>query len=144
VLNTGWWPMLWFIGKLWLFMFAFIWLRGTLPRLRYDQFMKFGWKVLIPISLIWIVLVGIVRAIGLENGIDRNKVLVIGGIALVLVMIGTFLYDAVANRGTPESEEPTFDPFAGGYPVPPLPGENDGESDTASAEVTQSAEVRSG
>jgi NADH-quinone oxidoreductase subunit H len=140
VLNTGWWPMLWFIGKLWLFMFVFIWLRGTLPRLRYDQFMKFGWKVLIPISLIWIVLVGTVRAIGLENGIDRNKVLVIGGISLVVVMIGTFLYDAIAKRGTPEPEEPTFDPFAGGYPVPPLPGEND----AGSTEVTKSAEVHSG
>jgi NADH-quinone oxidoreductase subunit H len=140
VLNTGWWPMLWFIGKLWLFMFAFIWLRGTLPRLRYDQFMKFGWKVLIPVSLIWIVLVGTVRAIGLENGIDRNKVLVIGGIALVIVMIGTFLYDAIAKQGTPEPEEPTFDPFAGGYPVPPLPS----EKDAASTEVTESAEVRSG
>jgi NADH-quinone oxidoreductase subunit H len=140
VLNTGWWPMLWFIGKLWVFMFVFIWLRGTLPRLRYDQFMKFGWKVLIPISLVWIVLVGTVRAIGLENGIDRNKVLVIGGIALVIVMIGTFLYDAIAKRGTPEPEESAFDPFAGGYPVPPLPN----ESDAGSTEITESAEVSRG
>jgi len=124
VLNTGWWPMLWFIGKLWLFMFGFIWLRGTLPRLRYDQFMRFGWKVLIPISLVWIVLVGTVRAIGLENGIDRSKVLLIGGGALVLVLIATFVYDAV-SRSAEGDEEPTgFDPFAGGHPVPPLPGQD--------------------
>jgi NADH-quinone oxidoreductase subunit H len=125
VLNTGWWPMLWFIGKLWLFMFAFIWLRGTLPRLRYDQFMRFGWKVLIPVSLVWIVLVGTVRAIGLENGIDRSKVLVIGGIAVVVVLIGTFVFDAIAQRGTPEVEPTEFDAFAGGYPVPPLPDDSD-------------------
>ena len=46
-----------------IFLFIFIWLRGTLPRLRYDQFMKLGWKVLIPISLVWIVLVATVRAL---------------------------------------------------------------------------------
>ena len=50
--------MLWFIGKVFLFVFFFIWLRGTLPRLRYDQFMRFGWKVLIPVALVWIVAVG--------------------------------------------------------------------------------------
>ena len=49
--NTGWWPVLWFLGKVLLFLFFFIWLRGTLPRLRYDQFMKLGWKVLIPVAL---------------------------------------------------------------------------------------------
>ncbi len=38
-------------------MFVFVWLRGTLPRIRYDQFMTLGWKILVPISLVWIVLV---------------------------------------------------------------------------------------
>src|SRR6185312_8057539 len=40
--NTGWWPLLWFIGKVAIFMFVFIWLRGTLPRIRYDQLMRLG------------------------------------------------------------------------------------------------------
>ena len=52
--QRGWWPMLWFLVKMLVFIFFFIWLRGTLPRLRYDQFMTLGWKVLIPISLVWI------------------------------------------------------------------------------------------
>ena len=50
--NEGYWPFLWFMGKVLCFIFFFIWLRGTLPRLRYDQFMAFGWKRLIPISLL--------------------------------------------------------------------------------------------
>ena len=52
--NEGYWPFLWFMGKVLFFIFIFIWLRGSLPRLRYDQFMAFGWKVLIPGSIVWI------------------------------------------------------------------------------------------
>ncbi len=42
----------WFIIKVFLFMFFYIWLRGTLPRFRYDQLMSFGWKVLLPLALL--------------------------------------------------------------------------------------------
>src|SRR5687768_10364107 len=59
--NEGYWPVLWFLGKTLFFIFLFIWLRGTLPRMRYDQFMAFGWKVLIPFSLAWIVAVAFIR-----------------------------------------------------------------------------------
>jgi NADH-quinone oxidoreductase subunit H len=41
---------LWFIGKLALLLYVFIWMRTTLPRLRYDQLMRFGWKVLLPVA----------------------------------------------------------------------------------------------
>ena len=61
--NTGWWPMLWFFVKVVVALFVFIWLRGTLPRLRYDQFMRFGWKVLVPISLVWILVVATMRTV---------------------------------------------------------------------------------
>src|SRR5687768_3948990 len=63
--NEGYWPVLWFLAKVMIFIFVFIWLRGTLPRLRYDQFMKFGWKRLIPVALVWIVAVATIRAISL-------------------------------------------------------------------------------
>jgi NADH-quinone oxidoreductase subunit H len=45
---------LWFVGKMLSFLFLFIWLRGTVPRFRYDQLMHFGWKVLVPIAMAWI------------------------------------------------------------------------------------------
>src|SRR4051812_45255196 len=80
--NTGYWPFLWFMGKVMFFVFIFVWLRGTLPRLRYDQFMAFGWKRLIPISLVWIVAVATIRAVSLEGGIDRRWLLIgIGALA---------------------------------------------------------------
>jgi NADH-quinone oxidoreductase subunit H len=41
----------WFTVKVYTFLFLFFWLRATLPRLRYDQLMKFGWKVMLPIAL---------------------------------------------------------------------------------------------
>ena len=49
-------PVFWFLLKTAVVLFFFIWVRGTLPRMRYDQLMAFGWKRLIPISLAWIIL----------------------------------------------------------------------------------------
>jgi NADH-quinone oxidoreductase subunit H len=50
--GPSWTAPLWFLGKLVLLLFVFIWMRTTLPRLRYDQLMRFGWKVLLPVATI--------------------------------------------------------------------------------------------
>jgi NADH-quinone oxidoreductase subunit H len=122
--NQGWWPVLWFTIKLFLFLFVFIWLRGTLPRLRYDQFMRLGWKVLIPVALGWLLLVATVRALNTEYDFDMRQVLIYGGIAAAVVIGLTFVWDLVAARAEPADDEPAeFDPMAGGHPVPPMPGQ---------------------
>jgi NADH-quinone oxidoreductase subunit H len=123
--NQGWWPVLWFTLKVFLFLFVFIWLRGTLPRLRYDQFMRLGWKILIPVALGWLLMVATVRALYAEYEFDTRQVLVYGGLAAGALIVLTFVWDLVAAQRRPEApEEPAaFDPMAGGHPVPPLPGQ---------------------
>jgi NADH-quinone oxidoreductase subunit H len=119
VLNTGYWPLLWFFGKTLAFIFFFVWLRGTLPRMRYDQFMSFGWKVLIPVSLVWIVAVAVIRKLKNEDLLGQQALIWVAIVAGVLVIV-TFL---IPEKKTPEPEpEPEeVDAFAGGYPVPPMP-----------------------
>ncbi|MEA3501571.1 MAG: NADH-quinone oxidoreductase subunit NuoH [Actinomycetota bacterium] len=56
-------PVIWFFLKTFAIIFLFIWVRGTLPRMRYDQLMAFGWKRLIPVSLAWIILAMIAMGI---------------------------------------------------------------------------------
>ncbi|WP_402462098.1 NADH-quinone oxidoreductase subunit NuoH [Isoptericola aurantiacus] len=127
VLNTGWWPLLWFLAKVWLLMFFFVWVRGTLLRLRYDQFMILGWKVLIPFALGWVVVLGSFQWAG-QSGITRTQMIV--GILVVVAVVLAVLWfwperkppgRAVDGAGGEEAAE--FDAFAGGYPVPPLPGQ---------------------
>ncbi|MGZ5415927.1 MAG: NADH-quinone oxidoreductase subunit NuoH [Nocardioides sp.] len=122
--NEGYWPFLWFLGKVMIFVFIFIWLRGSLPRLRYDQFMKFGWKRLIPISLVWIMAVATVRAVSLDGGIDREYLLAAIGVVAVLFLVLFFIGGAESEAEAEEPEEEAFDAFAGGYPVPPMPGQS--------------------
>ncbi|WNB85953.1 NADH-quinone oxidoreductase subunit NuoH [Cellulomonas sp. ATA003] len=123
MLNTGWWPVLWFLAKMWLFMFLFVWVRGTLLRLRYDQFMKFGWKVLIPAALAWVVLVAVVQGIRQFSTVDLTTLLVGLGVAVVLFVAASFFIPTKPEPEPPAPPTGEFDPFAGGYPVPPLPGQ---------------------
>ncbi|QLH23372.1 NADH-quinone oxidoreductase subunit NuoH [Streptomyces sp. Rer75] len=131
--NHGWWPLLWFVGKVVSSLFVFIWIRASVPRVRYDQFMKLGWKVLIPISMVWLMLVATVRALRNENYDNQSIVLYVGGAVIALLLL-SFVVDVFRDRGAAakgeagpaveEGPEPAFDPMAGGFPVPPLPGQS--------------------
>ncbi len=128
--NQGWLPVVWFLAKVVLFISLFVWLRGTLPRMRYDQFMRFGWKYLIPISLVWTMFVAAARAT--RNTGNAPAFFFILAAIVVLVLVGSFVRDGIDRRGqeseVAEAEDgpaPPFDAFAGGFPVPPMPGQQD-------------------
>ena len=112
--NSGWWPLVWFVAKVWVFLFVFMWLRATLPRLRYDQFMALGWKILIPISLVWILIVGCLRAAGLTGVVPSL-------IAAAALLAAVLAVNAVRRGNARRNPPPPPPPDVGGFPVPPLP-----------------------
>ncbi|ACV77390.1 MAG TPA: NADH-quinone oxidoreductase subunit NuoH [Nakamurella multipartita] len=129
--NTGYWTMLWFFIKVLLFMFVFVWLRGTLPRIRYDQFMAIGWKVMIPISLVWIVLVGSVRVLRNAEGFTTTEVLLWVGIPLAVIIVAAIAWPPRRKPelvvDLPDEDVASAPPDGtvvaesrGTYPVPPL------------------------
>ncbi|MCW2620190.1 MAG: nuoH, partial [Modestobacter sp.] len=120
-------------------LFVFIWLRGTLPRLRYDQFMRFGWKVLVPTALVWILVVATMRTVSRAADLNGGEVAVFVGVPIALVVLaGLLVASRISNRDTriaaraaaagainptePEVLPPARDRdrAAGGFPVPPM------------------------
>ncbi|SDY36268.1 NADH dehydrogenase subunit H [Geodermatophilus africanus] len=148
--NSGWWPLLWFFLKVVAALFVFIWLRGTLPRLRYDQFMRFGWKVLVPTALVWILAVATMRTVAREADLSTGQVALFVGVPIALLVIAVLLVvSRASNRATriaatkaaagsihPTEAEPEVLPPAGprrrpagrtgpsraegGFPIPPM------------------------
>jgi NADH-quinone oxidoreductase subunit H len=81
-------PVLWFLGKTVVFLFVYVWLRAALPRLRYDQLMDLGWKVLIPLSLGWVLIIAAVT-LGRWWGIGVIAGLIVGlGLLLRSLYVG--------------------------------------------------------
>jgi len=130
--NTGWWPVLWFTAKMWTFLFIYFWLRASLPRLRYDQFMALGWKLLIPASLVWVLIAAVIRTLRNQGYAHWTPLLVISSIvvasALVLLLRKPFTTPAVRamerelRRRGEETTEPDSRAGAGpAFPTPPLP-----------------------
>lgn len=128
--NSGWWPFLWWLIKVQLFIFVFIWLRGTLPRMRYDQFMKLGWKILIPISVVWIVIVALARLLRNDLSLTNQQLIIAGAVAIAIVLVLSWIFQVVSDRKAKRQAQQDeldarkpFDPMSGGYPVPPMPGQ---------------------
>ncbi len=116
----GWFTMIWFLAKVVLFFFIFVWLRGTLPRMRYDQFMQFGWKVLIPTSLFWILVVATLRVMS-QRGATRIAVAAFTGGVVVVIMLVMTLFDSSKKRNALEDR-------LGELPAPTFPVPNFGMS----------------
>jgi NADH-quinone oxidoreductase subunit H len=120
-LSEGFFPIVWFLSKTAAFIFAFIWLRGVMPRMRYDTFMRFGWKVLVPVGLVWILLVAAIRTATLE--IDDRRTLLLGVGAVFAVVLAVF-YLLPAPRPEQDADDgPGTDltPLdQGGFPTPPM------------------------
>jgi NADH-quinone oxidoreductase subunit H len=134
--NSGWWPVAWFLIKVFFLLFCYVWLRGTLPRTRYDQLMALGWKILIPASIVWLLLVATVRALRDDN---RSPVVyAVAGLVLILFIAlitfwdnGYARYQARIAPAGPADEEDEYDYDEDGelvkiekaparFPVPPL------------------------
>jgi len=134
--NSGWWPVLWFTAKMWTFLFIYFWLRASLPRLRYDQFMALGWKLLIPASLVWVLIAAVIRTLRNQGYAHWTPLLVVSSIvvASVLVLLLRKPFSTPTIRAmerelrrrrdkapSPEVTEPAF-------PTPPLPAQKVGAS----------------
>jgi NADH-quinone oxidoreductase subunit H len=83
------WPLLWFTIKVAVFLFLFIWLRATLPRMRYDILMSFGWKVLIPVALAWVLFTAVVLVVDF-SAYRRQLFIAVGVIAIALIGMSLF------------------------------------------------------
>ena len=150
VLNDGWFGLLWFFLKIWVCMFVIIWTRGTLLRIRYDQFMSFGWKRMIPIALFWVVAVTLLR--GITSFATLKLPVLLGGIAGIFIVVLLIMWvsdaavqkrEAAAQKALEEEKAAPFDAFAGGFPIPPtgdqvLPPSPRAGRAVVAASVTQS------
>ncbi|HZC52558.1 MAG TPA: NADH-quinone oxidoreductase subunit H, partial [Mycobacterium sp.] len=127
--NTGWWPLIWFVAKVWGFLFIYFWLRASLPRLRYDQFMALGWKLLIPVALVWVMIAAVIRTLRNQGYAHWTPVLVLCSVVVAVLLVltlrrpfstpGARALDRQLRKRRRESSESIG--TAPAFPTPPLP-----------------------
>jgi NADH-quinone oxidoreductase subunit H len=95
------WPLLWFLLKITLVIYVYILVRGTLPRMRYDRLMSFGWKTLIPFGLLWVLVTGAV--VVLPDQLGRRSVFIGGAVIAGAVLLATLIAPLFAPRADREA-----------------------------------------
>jgi NADH-quinone oxidoreductase subunit H len=132
-----WVCVIWFLIKVFVLLFCYVWLRGTLPRTRYDQLMALGWKILIPLSILWVLIVATAQTLHARTWHDVGVDLV-GGVVFILFILMAIFYDngyqkhlARIAPDEPAGEEDEWDYDEDGervrvekpvprFPVPPI------------------------
>jgi NADH-quinone oxidoreductase subunit H len=117
--NSGWWPVLWFVIKVFIILFCYVWLRGTLPRVRYDQLMAIGWKILIPVAIVWILLVATVRA--WRQDTHNSIPYAVGGVVLVVIIVLVSAWDSAAQQRAARNAPPAAPTDEPGPGIPAAP-----------------------
>jgi NADH-quinone oxidoreductase subunit H len=122
--NSGWWPILWFLVKMIAFIFFFFWLRGSLPRIRYDQLMALGWKVLIPTALAWTLIIATLRVWRRQGG--SIGVYIVAALIVATLLLLWLGWEATAQRDQRRADEEAESEAAQEaehgpvFPVPPM------------------------